>query len=62
MAFAGGATFDIAGAAIARNAAVLDLGVDMNLGKKAIMRLDYQGQLASDAREHRLGATFSMRF
>lgn len=45
MAFAGGANFDIAGAAIARNAAVLDLGVDMNLGKKAIMRLDYQASL-----------------
>ncbi|RJL20900.1 autotransporter outer membrane beta-barrel domain-containing protein [Paracoccus siganidrum] len=62
MAFAGGAAFDIAGAAIARNAAVLDLGADINLGERATMRLDYQGQLASDAREHRLAATFSMRF
>ncbi|ABL71142.1 autotransporter domain-containing protein [Paracoccus denitrificans] len=62
MAFAGGTGFNVAAAPIARNAAVLDMGVDMELGRNTNLRLDYQGQLATDAREHRLGATLGMQF
>ncbi|UFS67182.1 autotransporter domain-containing protein [Paracoccus denitrificans] len=62
MAFAGGAGFNVTAAPIARNAAVLDLGVDVDLGNKATLRLDYQGQMASDAREHRLVTSVSMHF
>lgn len=62
LAFADGAAFNMGGVAISRNAAVVDLGIGMGLGSNANLRLDYQGQLASDSRDHRLRASIDMRF
>lgn len=62
LAFASGPSFTVRGAPIAENAAVIEAGLDMNLGKAATLGLTYQGQLASDVQEHGLNAKLSVRF
>jgi outer membrane autotransporter protein len=42
-----GATFQVAGAPIAKNAAVVDLGAEMTVGKNAAMGLSYNGQFGN---------------
>jgi outer membrane autotransporter protein len=42
-----GATFQVAGAPIAKNAAVVDLGAEMTVGKNAAMGLAYSGQFGN---------------
>ena len=48
----GGAAFNVAGAPIAKNAAVLDLGVEMAVGRNTAMGLGYSGQYGSDNTDH----------
>jgi len=48
----GGAAFNVAGAPIAKNAAVLDLGVEMSVGRNTAMGLGYSGQYGSDNTDH----------
>lgn len=62
MAFPGGAGFGVAGGPIARNAALLELGLDVALSDVSTLRLDYEGQIASGTQEHRLAASFNMEF
>lgn len=62
MAFAGEPAFGISGAPIAENAALIELGLDMKFSKESAFGLTYQGQIASDAQEHRFNATFTMQF
>ncbi|WP_159589746.1 autotransporter domain-containing protein [Chelativorans xinjiangense] len=62
LAFAGGSSFAIKGTPIAKNAAVLEAGLDINLSEKATVGLTYQGQLASDAQEHGFNGKLTVRF
>ena len=61
-AFAGGAAFDVAGAPIARNAAVVEAGVDMQVGRGTTVGLAYQGQAGDGMRQHGVGANVTVRF
>ena len=62
MAFDGGAAFEVAGAPIAENLGLLELGLDMALSPASALALDYQGQFASGAATNRLAATFTIWF
>ncbi|PVY60357.1 outer membrane autotransporter protein [Pusillimonas noertemannii] len=48
----GGAAFNVAGAPIAKNAAVFDLGVEMSVGRNTAMGLGYSGQYGNDNTDH----------
>src|SRR5690606_3067591 len=48
----GGASFNVAGAPIAKNAAVLDLGVEMSVGRNTALGLGYSGQYGDDNTDH----------
>jgi fibronectin-binding autotransporter adhesin len=62
QAFATGDAFTIAGVPIARDAALIETGLDLNLTPSATLGLSYQGQIASSAQQHgfkvNLGVTF----
>lgn len=62
FSFAGGTPFSVLGAPIARDALVLEAGLDLALGGNAALSVSYNGQLASEARDHGLKADFRMRF
>lgn len=62
LAFAGGSAFAVQGAPIARDAAVIEAGLDTSLTGRARFGLTYQGQLASDGQEHGFNATLAVRF
>ncbi|PZQ50834.1 MAG: hypothetical protein DI556_06885 [Rhodovulum sulfidophilum] len=62
LAFAGGDAFDVTGAPIARNAALVAAGIDMEVNARATLGLAYQGQFASDAQENGVTATLAIRF
>uniref|UniRef100_UPI0013D08688 autotransporter domain-containing protein n=1 Tax=Klebsiella pneumoniae TaxID=573 RepID=UPI0013D08688 len=47
LAFTGGSPFSIAGAPIARNAAAVEAGLDLNLTPSATLGLSYGGQFGS---------------
>jgi len=61
-AFSGSDDFSIAGAPIARNSAVIEAGLDLNLTPDAAFGVSYQGQLGSDAQDHGFKANLSARF
>ncbi|WP_178372325.1 autotransporter outer membrane beta-barrel domain-containing protein [Pollutimonas bauzanensis] len=44
-----GAAFTVAGAPVAKNSAVLDLGAEMNVGKNKAMGVAYSGQFGKDS-------------
>lgn len=60
--FTGADGFTIAGSAIARNSAVIDAGFAFDLTPDATLGIAYQGQFASDARDHGLRANLAVRF
>jgi fibronectin-binding autotransporter adhesin len=60
--FDGSDTFAVSGAPIARNAAVLEAGVDFGLSRSVNLDLSYTGQLASDAQQHGFKSTLSLQF
>ena len=62
LAIAGGSSFAVRGVPIAEDAAVIEAGLDVNVSETAMLGLDYQGQLASDAQEHGFNARFAVRF
>ncbi|WP_269931596.1 autotransporter domain-containing protein [Aminobacter sp. HY435] len=62
MAFAGGAAFDIEGLPIARDALILEAGIDATLSATARLGLSYAGQLAGTAQDHAFSADLSIRF
>jgi subtilase-type serine protease len=62
LAFAGMDAFEISGLPIARDAALLELGFDVDLTPATTFSLSYQGQIASDVQDHGLRADLTVRF
>jgi outer membrane autotransporter protein len=62
LAFAGSIPFTITGAPIARNAALVEAGLDVAVGANATLGITYAGQLASDAQDHAFKANLAVRF
>lgn len=60
MAFDGGRVFTVAGVAIARDAALVELGMDMAISRSATLGISYSGQFASNTREN--AGTASLRW
>ena len=62
QAFTGSNAFSIAGAPIARDAAVIEAGFDVAVGQRATLGLSYQGQLGTKTRDHGVRADLNVRF
>ncbi len=62
LAFAGSNSFAIAGVPIARNAALVEAGLDIAISANATLGVSYAGQLASDAQDHAFKANLAVRF
>jgi len=60
--FSAGNAFTIAGVPIARNSAVIEAGLDLNLTPEATFGLSYTGQLAADAYDQGFKANLNVRF
>jgi outer membrane autotransporter protein len=61
-AFAGGDPFDIAGVPIAKDAALVEAGLDLNLTEAATLGVAYQGQFGSRAVQNGFNARLAIRF
>ena len=61
-AFAGGAGFTVAGVPIARDAAVVEAGLDFALSPAATLGLGYTGQIAGGAQQHGFKGSLAVRF
>ncbi|AOO80988.1 autotransporter outer membrane beta-barrel domain-containing protein [Bosea vaviloviae] len=62
LAFAGSGAFSIAGIPIARDAAIVEAGLDLAIGKSATLGLAYTGQLAQDTQDHAFKGVLAVRF
>ncbi|WP_090700023.1 MULTISPECIES: autotransporter domain-containing protein [unclassified Beijerinckia] len=62
FAFAGGAPFAISGIAIARDAAVVEAGLDLMLTPAAMLGISYSGQFARTANDQSLKANLAVKF
>jgi outer membrane autotransporter protein len=62
LAFAGSIPFTITGAPIARNAALVEAGLDLVIDANASLGVTYAGQLAEDAQDQVLKANLAVRF
>ncbi|MFZ5677986.1 MAG: autotransporter outer membrane beta-barrel domain-containing protein [Pseudomonadota bacterium] len=62
FAFEGSEDFVIAGAPIARDAAVLEAGFDVTLSSDATFGIAYSGEIGDDAEDHGLNATLAVEF
>lgn len=62
MSFAGSALFSIGGVPIAKNAAVVDLGLDMRLSTNTTLGVSYGGQFGSGVTDQTLRANFNVKF
>ena len=62
MRFAGGDAFFIGGVPIARNAAVVEAGLDLALSSNAVLGVAYGGQFGSGATDQTFRANFNMKF
>ncbi|NIZ14422.1 autotransporter domain-containing protein, partial [Phaeobacter sp. HF9A] len=60
--FAGGGAFTVEGAAITRDAALLEAGATLSLSDMTQLTVGYKGQISDDAREHALTLRLSARF
>jgi outer membrane autotransporter protein len=60
--FGGSDAFVIEGAPIARDAAVVEAAIDLNLTDDAVFGLTYNGQLASGGQDHAFGARVGVKF
>ncbi|CFX14326.1 Outer membrane autotransporter barrel domain-containing protein (fragment) [Candidatus Filomicrobium marinum] len=61
-AFSAGDAFTITGVPIARNSAVVEAGLDLNLTSEATFGVSYTGQIASDAQDHGIKASLAVKF
>ncbi|HEX9806209.1 MAG TPA: autotransporter outer membrane beta-barrel domain-containing protein, partial [Alteraurantiacibacter sp.] len=61
-AFAGGSAFTVAGAPIAPDAFVLDLGAAVALTPGATLGVSYGGQFGSGFTDHSVKANIAVRF
>jgi subtilase-type serine protease len=59
---AGGSAFTVAGIPIARNAALLEAGLDLAISPRATLGLSYTGQLATDSQDHAFKGNLAVRF
>lgn len=62
LAFAGSSAFTIAGLPIARDAAMVEAGLDVAVGRSATLGLSYAGQLAEDTQDHAFKGVLSVKF
>ncbi|CAN7655587.1 autotransporter domain-containing protein [Bosea sp. LjRoot9] len=62
LAFSGASAFSIAGVPIARDAAIVEAGLDLAIGKSATLGLAYTGQLAQDTQDHAFKGVLAVRF
>jgi len=62
FAFTGGSAFTVAGVPIARNAALVEAGLDLAITPGATLGLSYTGQLATDAQDHAFKGNLAVRF
>ena len=60
--FGGGEGFSTAGAPIARDAAVVEAGLDYAVSPRASLGVSYGGQLGSGVADHSIRANFSLKF
>lgn len=61
-AFWAGDAFIVAGVPIAKDSAVVDVGVDLAIARDASFGLSYSGQIANSARDHGIKANLRIRF
>ncbi|OQM76135.1 autotransporter domain-containing protein [Manganibacter manganicus] len=62
LAFAGGDAFTVAGVPIARDAAVLEAGLDFAISDRATLGISYSGQFGGGAHDNGAKANLSVRF
>ncbi|WP_268640511.1 autotransporter domain-containing protein, partial [Escherichia coli] len=62
QAFSAGDAFTVACVAIARDSAVIEAGLDLQVTRATTFGLAYQGQLASATRDHGVRANLAIRF
>lgn len=62
LAFSGGDAFTVAGAPIARDAAIVEAGVDFNIAPSATLGVNYSGQIGSGVSDHGVNARLKVRF
>ncbi|MBN9551480.1 MAG: autotransporter domain-containing protein, partial [Alphaproteobacteria bacterium] len=62
MAFEGGVPFTVAGVPIARDAAVLETGLDLSLTPSAKLAIAYSAQLGSGSSDQSVEAGLSLKF
>jgi subtilase-type serine protease len=62
FAFAGGDPFIIAGAPIARDAALIEAGIDLQMSANATLGLSYAGQFGSHTADNGAMADLSVKF
>ncbi|RXT23483.1 hypothetical protein B5U98_11235 [Bosea sp. Tri-39] len=62
LAFAGSSSFTVAGLPIARDAGVVEAGLELAISPSAALSLAYTGQLAQDAQDHAFKANLAVRF
>ena len=62
QAFSAGEAFTVAGVPIARDAALVETGLDMAVSRAVTLGLSYSGQIARTARQHGFKANINVRF
>lgn len=62
LAFAGSSAFTVAGLPIAKDAALVEAGLDLAISQSATLGLSYTGQLAQDAQDHAFKGVLAVRF
>lgn len=58
----GGTAFEIAGAPLARDSALLEAGADLHLNAQTTLGVLYQGQVARNAEDHAIRGRLAVRF
>ena len=61
-AFAGSSAFIVAGTPIARDALVLEAGLDLDLSARAMLGVSYNGQIGGGAHDHAFSGNLKVRF
>ena len=62
LVFAGSNPFSVAGVPIAKDAALVEAGLDLAIGQSASLGLSYTGQLAQGAQDHAFKGVLAVRF
>ncbi|TCR59429.1 autotransporter domain-containing protein [Bosea sp. BK604] len=62
LAFSGSNAFTVAGLPIAKNAALVEAGLDLAISKNATLGVSYAGQLATDTQDHTFKANLAVKF